>query len=53
VYATDNEPGAAECDKNLLQLAQGADVLVYDSQYSPEQLATDRRGWDIRAGSKV
>jgi hypothetical protein len=27
------------------QLAQGADVLVYDAQYSPEQLATTRKGW--------
>jgi hypothetical protein len=45
VYATDNEPGAAECDKNLLQLAHGADVLIYDAQYSPEQLASERKGW--------
>jgi phosphoribosyl 1,2-cyclic phosphodiesterase len=45
VYATDNEPGVPEFDQNLLKLAQGADVLVYDAQYSPEQLATDRKGW--------
>lgn len=45
VYATDNEPGSAEHDRNLRQLAQGADVLIYDAQYSPEQLATDRKGW--------
>jgi phosphoribosyl 1,2-cyclic phosphodiesterase len=45
VYATDNEPGAPECDRNLLQLAQNADVLVYDAQYSPEQLASERKGW--------
>ena len=45
VYATDNEPGVAEFDMNLRQLAHGADVLIYDAQYSPEQLATDRRGW--------
>jgi phosphoribosyl 1,2-cyclic phosphodiesterase len=45
VYATDNEPGAAEFDHNLRQLAQSADVLVYDAQYSPEQLATTRKGW--------
>ena len=32
-------------DKNLRLLAQGADVLIYDSQYSPEQLAYDRKGW--------
>ncbi len=45
VYATDNEPGVTECDQNLRQLAHGADVLIYDAQYSPEQLATDRKGW--------
>ena len=45
VYATDNEPGAAECDQNLLQLAHDADVLIYDAQYSPEQLASERKGW--------
>jgi hypothetical protein len=45
VYATDNEPGDAQCDNNIRQLAQGADVLIYDSQYSPEQLASTRKGW--------
>jgi len=45
VYATDNEPGIAEFDQSLRQLAHGADVLIYDAQYSPEQLATDRKGW--------
>jgi phosphoribosyl 1,2-cyclic phosphodiesterase len=45
VYATDNEPGAPEYDHNLRQLAQGADVLIYDAQYSPEQLASTRKGW--------
>jgi ribonuclease Z len=45
VYATDNEPGVAEFDQNLRLLAQDADVLIYDSQYSPEQLASDRKGW--------
>src|ERR1700723_390160 len=45
VYATDNEPGVPENDLNLRQLAQGADVLIYDAQYSPEQLASERKGW--------
>jgi phosphoribosyl 1,2-cyclic phosphodiesterase len=45
VYATDNEPGAPEFDANLRQLASGADVLIYDAQYSPEQLASTRKGW--------
>ncbi len=45
VYATDNEPGVPEFDKSLRQFAQGADVLIYDAQYSPEQIASTRKGW--------
>jgi len=45
VYATDNEPGVPEFDRNLRELARGADVLIYDAQYSPEQVAGDRKGW--------
>jgi phosphoribosyl 1,2-cyclic phosphodiesterase len=45
VYATDNEPGVPEFDENLRQLAAGADVLICDAQFSPEQLATSRKGW--------
>lgn len=44
-YATDNEPGVPELDDNLRQLAAGVDVLINDAQYSPEQLASARRGW--------
>ena len=44
VYATDNEPGVREFDNNLLKLADGADALIYDAQFSPEQLAA-HRGW--------
>ncbi len=45
VYATDNEPGVAKLDKSLLELAAGADILINDAQFSPEQLATTRKGW--------
>ena len=45
VYATDNEPGAAEFDSSLRRLASGADVLIYDAQYAPDQVATTRKGW--------
>jgi len=45
VYATDNEPGDSEFDKNLRQLAAGADVLIYDAQYLPEEYEARRRGW--------
>ena len=38
VYATDTEHYAV-IDPRLAKLAQGADVLVYDSQYTPEEYA--------------
>jgi phosphoribosyl 1,2-cyclic phosphodiesterase len=44
-YATDNEPGDPELDKNLLKLADRADIFINDAQYTPEQLAGPRRGW--------
>lgn len=45
VYATDNEPGDPLFDKNVRQLAAGADVLVYDAQYLPDEYQAKRRGW--------
>jgi phosphoribosyl 1,2-cyclic phosphodiesterase len=45
VYATDNEPGDAAFDKAVRKLAEGADVLIYDAQYLPEQYAAEKRGW--------
>lgn len=45
VLATDNEPGSPVHDRALRDLAHGADVLVYDAQYTPEQLIGDKRGW--------
>src|SRR5215469_9753451 len=56
VYATDNEPGVADLDKNLRELASGADIFINDAQYSPSQLAHDRKGWghsSWREGVKV
>ncbi|HXM19803.1 MAG TPA: MBL fold metallo-hydrolase [Terriglobales bacterium] len=44
VYATDNEPGDALFDKNVRKLAAGADVLIYDAQYLPEEYEV-KRGW--------
>jgi phosphoribosyl 1,2-cyclic phosphodiesterase len=38
VYATDTEHYAV-VDARLVKLAKGADVLVYDSQYTPEEYA--------------
>lgn len=45
VYATDNEPGDPLFDKNVRKLAAGADVLVYDAQYLPEEYEARKRGW--------
>jgi phosphoribosyl 1,2-cyclic phosphodiesterase len=45
VYATDNEPGDAKLDASLRELAAGADIFINDAQYTPEQLASTRRGW--------
>ncbi|HEY6249104.1 MAG TPA: MBL fold metallo-hydrolase, partial [Candidatus Angelobacter sp.] len=44
VYATDNEPGHPVFDKNVRKLAEGADVLIYDAQYLPEEYDA-KRGW--------
>jgi len=45
VYATDNEPGHPMFDENVRQLAEGADVLIYDAQYLPDEYEARRRGW--------
>jgi len=44
-YATDNEPGDPVLEESLRELAAGADIFINDAQYTPEQLATTRRGW--------
>lgn len=41
VYATDTEHYAC-VDPTLRALAEGADVLIYDSQYTPEEYRGDR-----------
>jgi phosphoribosyl 1,2-cyclic phosphodiesterase len=56
VYATDNEPGDPVLDKSLKELAVGADIFINDAQFSPEQLATSRKGWghsSWREGLKI
>jgi phosphoribosyl 1,2-cyclic phosphodiesterase len=45
VYATDTEHDASgRVDRQLLELARGADVLVYDAQYTADEYAA-KRGW--------
>ena len=45
VLATDTEPGSPVHDRSVRELAQGGDLLVYDSQYAPHQLEGERKGW--------
>ena len=45
LYATDNEPGNAESDRAVRELARGADMLIYDSQYMHEELLNEKKGW--------
>jgi phosphoribosyl 1,2-cyclic phosphodiesterase len=44
VYATDTEHYPDRIDRDLVALAAGADVLIYDAMYTPEQYES-RRGW--------
>ncbi|MBI3665840.1 MAG: MBL fold metallo-hydrolase [Acidobacteria bacterium] len=45
VLATDTEPGSPTHDQKVRELARDADVLVYDAQYTPEQLQGEKKGW--------
>ncbi len=45
VYATDTEPDAGgRLDEDLAALARGADLLIYDAQYTDDEMAA-KRGW--------
>jgi phosphoribosyl 1,2-cyclic phosphodiesterase len=44
VYATDLEHGHPELDTILRDYANGADLLIYDAQYTPEEYVK-YRGW--------
>jgi phosphoribosyl 1,2-cyclic phosphodiesterase len=49
VYATDTEHTRGQVDPNLVKIAAGVDVLIYDSQYTPEEY----EGTAGKGGSKV
>jgi phosphoribosyl 1,2-cyclic phosphodiesterase len=60
VYATDLEHSADELPPQLVELARGADLLIYDAMYTPEEYAgvggPSRRGWGhstFEAGAAV
>jgi phosphoribosyl 1,2-cyclic phosphodiesterase len=44
VYATDFEHGVREYDSILREYAQGADILICDTQYTPAEYET-HKGW--------
>jgi phosphoribosyl 1,2-cyclic phosphodiesterase len=44
VHASDFEHGNAEMDSVLRQYARDADILVYDSQYTPQEYEA-KKGW--------
>ena len=44
VYATDHEPGDSGIDAGLLEAARGADLLLIDAYYTPEEYE-QHRGW--------
>ena len=44
VYATDHEHGNATHDASIRKLAQGADILIYDGQYTPAEYQS-HVGW--------
>ena len=44
VHACDHEPGNQAIDDGILRVAAGADLLICDAQYTPEEYER-RRGW--------
>jgi phosphoribosyl 1,2-cyclic phosphodiesterase len=50
IFATDTEHYEGRVDEKLVELSRGAEVLIYDSQYTPEEYAgtgggASKRGW--------
>jgi phosphoribosyl 1,2-cyclic phosphodiesterase len=44
VHASDTEHGHVELDRVIREYAQNADLLIYDSQYTPAEYET-KKGW--------
>ncbi len=45
VYATDTEHHSEKMDLNIGDLAKGADLLIYDGMYTPEEYEAKYKGW--------
>jgi phosphoribosyl 1,2-cyclic phosphodiesterase len=52
VFAFDHEHGNAAVDRGIIEHAAGADVLIYDSQYTVEEYET-RKGWGHSTGEQA
>ena len=44
-YVADHEHGDLECDLAVRRLAAGADLLICDAQFTPEEYDSTFRGW--------
>jgi len=60
VYATDTEHEEGKLDERLVRLCRGADVLIYDAQFTPEEyrgeVGPSKKGWGhstFEAGAAV
>ncbi len=45
VYATDNEHTGPGPEEAVVELARGADLFIFDTNYTPEEYAAGRQGW--------
>jgi phosphoribosyl 1,2-cyclic phosphodiesterase len=45
VFITDNEPGDTRAEVAVRDLVRGADVLIHDAQYTPEEYDEQYRNW--------
>jgi phosphoribosyl 1,2-cyclic phosphodiesterase len=45
VFATDTEHPKEGTDQKLVSFARGADILVYDAMFTPEEYESGRQGW--------
>lgn len=45
VFATDTEQPEEGMDSRLVSFVRGAEILIYDATYTPEEYESGRRGW--------
>ncbi len=50
VYSSDTEHLPDGVDQKLLKFAKGADIIVYDAQYTPEEYEGTHKWWGSRKG---